>query len=288
MAGGDRRGAAAGVPLLGTTPSQFAPFADPGPRHGGADAAPATLRIQLRGLHVAIRHRRRPGKATTLCALPPINPVFSARLGLRVASPRRLRPGRVMLPSALTTPSPALGRSVLKPLASPRRLTRGRALMPRGAHPHVAGPATGALRIAAVSPPAGQGLVTAIHPSAASDLPAGTGQPGPAEGTPALAGGNRWAGTDANAGFVLIGCPADRLTTAPDTRPGDRAHALTTPSPVLWRSVLKPLASPRRLTPGRAFVPVRRPPRCWSRYGGSPYRGRRPTRRAGPGYRDSS
>ena len=85
------------------------------------------------------------------------------------------------MPSGLTTPSPMLWRSVLKPLASPRRLTPGRAIVPmrpdhtvagalaigaqatciapspdtrlsivlRCADPHVAGPATGALRIAA-------------------------------------------------------------------------------------------------------------------------------------------
>src|SRR5262249_13276738 len=32
-------------------------------------------------------------------------------------------------------------------------------------------------------------------------------------------------------------------------------RALTTPSPVLWRSVLTPLASPPRLTPGRVLLP---------------------------------
>jgi len=220
-------------------------------------AAPDTLRAPLGGPVVAIRHRWIPGKATTPGALPPVDPVCTARLGLRVASPRRLTPGRAIVPSALITPSPVLWRSVLKPLASPRRLTPGCASVPRGAPtPTLLVPLQG-LSVSRPSPrPPGKAWVPQItppQPTTALLAPlnpvrrnvcqrwlAAIGGSEPAAAMPALF----------SSGVRPIASPR-RLT------PGRAiiASALITPSPVLWRSVFQPLASPRRLTPGCASVP---------------------------------
>ena len=222
-----------------------APDTRPGDRaHALTTPSPVLWRSVLKPL--ASPRRLIPGRAIVPSALTTPSPVLWRSVLKPLASPRRLTPGLAIVPSALTTPSPVLWRSVLKPLASLRRLTPGRAIVSSGlttpssvlwrsvleplASPRRLTPGLrsvprcrpprcwsryGALRIAAVSPPAGQGLVTAIHPMQPATSLLAPVNPVRMQGTPALAGGNRWAGTAGNAGVVLIGCPADRLTTSP-------------------------------------------------------------------------
>jgi hypothetical protein len=198
--------------------------------------APDSLRAPLAGRVVASRLRWRPGKARTASALPPANPVSSARLAQPVAARRRLTPGQVIFPRVLVTPSPVLWRSVLKPIASPRRLTPGCASVPRRAPtPMVLGPPTTTALLAPVNPvrckqrqrwrPAICGLGSVAAPALSS-----------------------W-------GVRPIAVPR-RVRPGRATFP----RTLLMPSPVRWRSVLKPIASPRRLTPGCASVHRGAPP----------------------------
>ena len=199
----------------------------------------------------------RPGDRAHALTTP--SPVLWRSVLKPLASLRRLTPGRAIVSSGLTTPSSVLWRSVLKPLASLRRLTPGRAIVPSALTTTV----TGALGDRC----SGHFTPRRRHQALRScRVPMHT-----------------------VAGALAIGAQATCIAPSPDTRPRYgaqcRDHSV---AGALAIGAQATCIAPSPDTPGCASVPRCRPPRCWSRYGGSPYRGRRPTRRAGPGYRDSS